>query len=99
MIKQIIQKLRLLVALSEEMLKTIGVLILGSTSLKLKIHTGGIGSILGLPAKLKGVDKKRIAGKTYNLTSELHKSNSSTGYDFKSLNFYDNITFHHFFFS
>ena len=63
------------------MTKTLGSLTLLSSPNSLRITASGSGpEILGLPVYTPGSDKLRIRDTDYELTPEIHKALTSTGY-------------------
>ena len=69
---------------SDQMTKTLGRLMSSANSLKI-ISTPSGASILGVPIITLGGDKLRIRGNDYELTPEIYKALSYTGYDGKSM--------------
>ena len=66
------------------MTKTLGRLMSSANSLKIKSTPAGA-TILGVPITTLGGDKLRINGNDYELTPEIYKALSYTGYDGKNL--------------
>ena len=69
---------------SDSMTKTLGRLRLSANSLKIKATPSGA-SILGIPITTLGCDKLRKRGNDYELTPEIYKALSYTGYTGKNL--------------
>ena len=69
---------------SDQMKKTLGRLMSSANSLKLDTTPSGA-TILGVPITTLGGDKLRIHGNDYELTPEIYKALSYTGYDGKNM--------------
>ena len=69
---------------SDQMTKTLGRLMSSANSLKIKVTPSGA-TILGVPITTLGGDKLRIRGNDYELTPEIYKALSYTGYIGKNL--------------
>ena len=69
---------------SDQMTKTLGRLMSSANSLKIKSSPSGA-TILGVPIITLGGDKLRIRGNDYELTPELYKALSYTGYTGETL--------------
>ena len=72
------------------MTKTFGRLMSSSNSLKIKSTPSGA-TILGVPIITLGGDKLRIRGNDYELTPEIYKALSYTGYDGKAMKIENDI--------
>ena len=68
---------------SDQMTKTLGRLMSSANSLKIKSSSGA--TILGVPIITLGGYKLRISGYDYELTPEIYKGLSYTGYDGKAM--------------
>ena len=69
---------------SDQMTKTLGRLMSSANSLKLKSTPSGA-TILGVPIYTLGGDTIQIKGNDYDLTPEIYKALSFTGYDGKTM--------------
>ena len=69
---------------SDQMTKTLGRLMSSANSLRIKSTPSGA-TILGVPIITLGGDKLRIRGNDYDLTPEIYKALSYTGYDGKTM--------------
>ena len=69
---------------SDQMTKTLGRLMSSANSLKI-ISTPSGATILGVPVYTLGGDRMQIKDNIYNLTPEIYKTLSYTGYDGKSM--------------
>ena len=69
---------------SDQMKKTLGRLMSSANSLKIDTTPSGA-TILGVPIVTLGGDKLRIQGNDYDLTPEIYKALSFTGYDGKAM--------------
>ena len=69
---------------SDQMTKTLGRLMSSANSLKIKSTPSGA-TILGVPIITLGGDKLRIQSNDYELTPEIYKALSYTGYDGKTM--------------
>ena len=69
---------------SDQMTKTLGRLMSSANSLKIKSTPSGA-TILGVPINTLGGDRIQIKGNIYDLTPEIYKALSYTGYDGKSM--------------
>ena len=69
---------------SDQMTKTLGRLMSSANSLKI-ISTPSGASILGVPIYTLGGDRIKIKGNDYDLTPEIYKALSYTGYDGKTM--------------
>ena len=75
---------------SDQMTKTLGRLMSGANSLKI-ISTPSGATILGVPVYTLGGDRIQINGNDYNLTPEIYKALSYTGYEGKNLKNEDDV--------
>ena len=74
---------------SDQMTKTLGRLMSSANSLKIKSSPSGA-TILGVPIYTLGGDRIQIKDNIYDLTPEIYKALSYTGYDGKTMkNEYD----------
>ena len=69
---------------SEQMTKTLGRLMSSANSLKIKSTSSGA-TILGVPIYTLGGDTIKIKDNVYDLTPEIYKALSYTGYDGKTM--------------
>ena len=69
---------------SDQMKKTLGRLMFSANSLKINTTPSGA-TILGVPIYTLGGDRIQIKDKIYDLTPEIYKALSYTGYDGKNL--------------
>ena len=69
---------------SDQMTKTLGRLMSSASSLKIK-STPSAATILGVPINTLGGDRIQIKDNIYDLTPEIYKALSYTGYDGKSM--------------
>ena len=69
---------------SDQMTKTLGRLMSSANSLKIKSTTSGA-TILGVPIITLGGDRIQIKDNIYDLTPEIYKALSYTGYDGKTM--------------
>ena len=69
---------------SEQMKKTLGRLMSSANSLKINTTRSGA-TILGVPINILGGDRMQIKNNIYDLTPEIYKALSYTGYDGKTM--------------
>ena len=69
---------------SDQMKKTLGRLMFSANSLKINITSSGA-TILGVPINTLGADRIQIKDNDYDLTPEIYKALSYTGYDGKTM--------------
>ena len=70
---------------SDQMKKTLGRLMSSANSLKIDTTPSGAATILGVPLNVLGGDRIQIKDNIYDLTPEIYKALSYTGYDGKSM--------------
>ena len=69
---------------SEQMKRTLGRLMSSANSLKINTTRSGA-TILGVPINILGGDRMQIKNNIYDLTTEIYKALSYTGYDGKTM--------------
>ena len=70
---------------SDQMKKTLGRLMSSANSLKTDTTPSGAATILGVPLNVLGGDRIQIKDNIYDLTPEIYKALSYTGYDGKTM--------------